>query len=71
MKITDRINKIYGVEKSFWKNGELTVYYDEDISKHIIHIRVQKTINDIGLIDSVNVIKLLSTEKGTFSGKEK
>lgn len=65
-KITDRIDNLDGVEKTFWKEGELTVYYDEKIPKDTINLRVQKDLTDNRLLDSVKTIKLLSTEKGTF-----
>ncbi len=67
MKITDRINNIEGVEKSFCKNGELTVYYDVEVSLFTINVRIQKILADIRLMGSVRIIKLLSTEKGTFN----
>ena len=57
MKITDRIDNIVGVEKSFWKHEELTVYYDESISKDTINIRVQKELADNRLSDSVKKIR--------------
>lgn len=64
--ITDRIDSLKGVEKSFWKDQELTIYYDEKVPKETINIRVQKELADKRLIDSVKKINLLSTEKGTF-----
>jgi len=66
IRITDRIDRIEGVEKTFWKKGELTVYYDESVPKDAINVRVQKELADRGLRDSIKTIKLLSTEKGTF-----
>lgn len=69
-KITDRIDKVEGVEKSYWRDQELTVYYDENVPKDAINIRVQKELADNRLLDSVKKINLLSTEKGTFKEAE-
>ena len=68
-KITDRIDKLNGVEKTYWdgKNLKLTVYYDEKIPKDVIQVRVAKELSDNALTDAVPKITFLSTEKGTFA----
>ncbi len=69
MKITDRINKLSGVEKSFWngESQELTIYYDETIPPINVQVRVSKQLADVQLQDSVRNIKFLSIKKGTFN----
>ncbi len=64
MKITDRIDKLKGIEKSYWKNDKLTVYYDETQKLDTIKIKINKAIADVGLIRSVDRIDYLSTKKG-------
>ncbi len=65
-KITDRIDKIEGVEKSYWEGEELTVYYNGTLPKDTINVRVQKELADNRLLDSVKKINLYYAEKGTF-----
>ncbi|MCK4624347.1 MAG: DNA adenine methylase [Phycisphaerae bacterium] len=65
--ITDRIDKLEGVEKTFFKDGKLTVYYDETDSKDAVSIRIQKELANSRLPDSVDEIVAISTEKGTFT----
>lgn len=69
IKITDRLDKLEGIEKTYFnpKDRSITVYYDEKIPKDTINVRVQKMLQDVGLGRDIEKINLLSTEKGTFS----
>lgn len=66
-KITDRIDKLEGIEKSYWKDDKLTIYYDETQKLDAIKTRVAKAISDVGLLRGIEKIDYLSTEKGTFN----
>ncbi len=65
-KITDSLDKLEGVEKTFFKDDTLSVFFDETVSKDAVNIRIQKELADKRLLDSVKTIKFLSTPKGTF-----
>ena len=69
LKITDQIDKLQGVEKSYWNfdKNELTIYYDEKASKETVHTKVVKWLSDNRLYGSINKIKMISTPKGTFA----
>jgi len=68
-KLTEQLDKIPGIEKTYWKPdaSSLTVYYDETIDKDAANTRVQRYLADNALRDSVEKITLISTPKGTFA----
>jgi hypothetical protein len=68
-KLTDQLDKLSGIEKTYWKpdTSTLTVYYDETIDKDAANTRVQKYLTENALRDSVEKITFMSTPKGTFT----
>lgn len=68
MKLTDQLDKLPDIEKTYWNPNEsrLTIYYDESISKDIANIRIQKYLADNRLRNSVEKITFISTPEGTF-----
>lgn len=72
-KLTDQLDKLPGIEKTYWKGdtSTLTVYYDQATGKDTANIRVQNYLKENQLRDSVETIKLISTPKGTFKPEPK
>jgi len=62
--ITDRINNVKGVQRSLYQDGKLVVFYDEDISKETINIRVQKELSNSSLPNPVERTNLFPKKKG-------
>jgi len=72
-KLTDQLDKLPGIEKTYWKGdtSTLTVYYDEAEGKDAANIRVQNYLKENQLRDSVEKINFISTEKGIFKPEPK
>lgn len=64
MKLTDRIEKIDGVESAYWDShrNRLVVYYYVVIALDTIKIKVAGAINDAFLHRAVEEITLISLE---------
>lgn len=68
-KLTDQLDKISGIEKTYWRpdTSTLTVYYDEAIPKDAANVRIQAYLAENALRDSVERLTFISTAKGTFA----
>ena len=68
MRLTDRIDKLQGVLKSFWQGSDcrLTVYYDERVSVDTIHLRVASELATNQLQYSIGDYRYISAPKGAF-----
>ncbi len=72
MNLVDRIDKIEGVEKSYWDGMKerLSIYYDEATPYQDVNIRIQKELTSVRLLDSVKNILFISTPKGVMGYKD-
>ena len=58
MKITDRVEKIRGVDKAYWKSNNLTIYHHDD--REAMKVRIAHALRQADVIDSIDNIILIS-----------